>query len=343
MSKLKYYDGTNWNIVNGQVIGDTLPIGSIVPYVSSTVPTGWLVCDGSAVSRTTYADLFAVIGTSYGTGDGSATFNLPNLKGRVPVGQNTSDTSFDTIGETGGEKLHTLTTQEIPAHSHTMYDRGRLLYWDASLNNVGIKQGTGADRPIESTWNDSTANAGGGQAHNNLQPYQVVCYIIKASQSSGVVGNVSNVPSQSTTDTYSCDYINELINMLYPIGTIIIKADNNDYSNYLGFTWERTLVGRVAVGINSNDTDFDTIGETGGNKTHTQTTDEVAAHTHQLWVESDQSGSAYGLPQSEMFWEKAKNNWANGQFGVNRTNVNNPTPMNIMNPYQVVAYWKRVS
>ena len=134
-----------------------------------------------------------------------------------------------------------------------------------------------------------------------------------------------------------------LLNAIFPVGSIVIKADNEDYSNWLGFTWERTLVGRVAVGINSSDTDFDTIGETGGNKTHTQTTDEVAPHTHQLWVESDQSGSSYGLPQSAMYWDKTKNNWANGQFGVNRTNVNTPQPMNIMNPYQVVAYWKRTA
>lgn len=132
-------------------------------------------------------------------------------------------------------------------------------------------------------------------------------------------------------------------NLIYPIGSIVIKADNSDYSNWLGFTWERTLVGRVAVGIDSNDTDFDTIGETGGSKTHTQTTDEVAPHTHQLWVESDSSGDDYGLVQDQMYWGKTKNTWANSQFGVNRTNINNPTPMNIMNPYQIVAYWKRTA
>lgn len=210
-------DTTNWeettisSMAAGAASGDTLPIGSIVPYGTTTAPTNWLVCDGSAVSRTTYANLFAVIGTSFGSGDGSTTFNLPDLRGRVPVGQKDNDSDFDGMGVTGGEKTHILTIQEMPSHKHTMQDRGRLLYWDATLNNVGLKQGTGADIPVESTWNDNTANVGGGQAHNNLQPYQTVNYIIKAKQSAGVVANVSNTQSESTTDTYSCDYINGIV------------------------------------------------------------------------------------------------------------------------------------
>ena len=70
------------------------------------------------VSRTTFADLFSVILTTYGTGDGSTTFNLPNIKGKVIVGYNASETEFDTIGETSGEKAHTLTVNEIPSHNH---------------------------------------------------------------------------------------------------------------------------------------------------------------------------------------------------------------------------------
>lgn len=136
---------------------------------------------------------------------------------------------------------------------------------------------------------------------------------------------------------------NEILNLICPVGKVEVFFDNADHSSYLGFTWERTCVGRMPVGINSNDADFDTIGETGGSKTHTQTTDEVGPHTHQLWIETEQSGDNYGLGQNAMYWAKAPNTWANGQFGVNRTNVNNPTPMNIMNPYQVVAFWKRTA
>ncbi len=89
-----------------------------MPYAGSAAPTGWLLCDGSAVSRGTYAGLFAVIGTTYGGGDGSTTFNLPNLKGRYPAGRDSSQGEFDTLGESGGAKTHTLAGSEIPSHSH---------------------------------------------------------------------------------------------------------------------------------------------------------------------------------------------------------------------------------
>lgn len=112
------YKKLAFNLNTGQVLtGDGtvppvassgVPTGSIVAFtVFSTIPTGWLKCDGSAVSRSTYATLFATIGTVFGTGDGSTTFNLPNLQGRVIVGINGSDASFDTMGEVGGAKTHT--------------------------------------------------------------------------------------------------------------------------------------------------------------------------------------------------------------------------------------------
>lgn len=189
--------------------GDTLPIGTIVSYGSLTPPTNWLVCDGSAVSRTAYAALFAAIGTSYGSGDGSTTFNLPDLRGRVPVGKST-DTEFDTLGETGGEKTHTLTVNEMPEHTHTAGLTG--------VNEVAphdTHPGLYPPRIMADyypNWNVTGLtinNAGGGQAHNILQPYQVVCFIIKAEDAAGVVGNVTNTQNNSTKDTYSCDYIND--------------------------------------------------------------------------------------------------------------------------------------
>lgn len=96
------------------------PAGAIQAYGGSSAPTGYLLCDGSAVSRSTYADLFTAIGTTYGAGDGSTTFNIPNLKGRVPVGRDSAQTEFDVLGETGGAKTHTLTTAEIAAHQHNI-------------------------------------------------------------------------------------------------------------------------------------------------------------------------------------------------------------------------------
>lgn len=100
------------------------PIGALMPYAASTAPNGWLLCDGSAISRTTYSALFAVISTTYGVGDGATTFNVPNLKGKVVVGFNSAETEFDALAETGGTKTHTLSTDEVASHAHTTDSQG---------------------------------------------------------------------------------------------------------------------------------------------------------------------------------------------------------------------------
>jgi microcystin-dependent protein len=142
-------------------------IGSISMFAHSTIPTGWLLCDGSAVNRTTYADLFALIGTTYGAGDTTTTFNLPDLKGKIPVGYNASETEFDNIGETGGEKTHTITEAEMASHSHTFTAT------DANLDGGSL----GSNGSSDGTHN--TSSSGSGSAHNNLQPYITVNFIIK--------------------------------------------------------------------------------------------------------------------------------------------------------------------
>lgn len=150
--------------------GSGIPTGSIMQFAGATAPTGFLICDGSAISRDNYSDLFDTIGTTYGTGDGSTTFNIPNLKGRVAVGKDSTQTEFDSLGETGGEKTHTLTTQEMPSHNH-------------DITIVGIGSGSYgynvSSLSIGSSQSEKTGNKGGDQAHNNLQPYIVLNYIIK--------------------------------------------------------------------------------------------------------------------------------------------------------------------
>lgn len=188
------------NAINAQVSGDTLPVGCIVPFTSDTVPENWLLCDGQAVSRTEYALLFSIIGTTYGVGDGSTTFNLPNLKGRVAVGKDSTQTEFDNLGETGGEKTHTLTIEEMPSHNH-----------NSGLAGAGSETGYGIDYSYTNEYReysgaDFITNTGGGQPHNILQPYQVTNYIIKARQSSGIVATVvDGLNSTSTTDALSAN------------------------------------------------------------------------------------------------------------------------------------------
>src|SRR3954447_6125965 len=102
-----------------QLQGLAASTGDLKPSAAATPPPGWLVCDGSAVSRSTFATLFGAIGTAYGAGDGSTTFNLPDLRGRVPVGAGTgAGLTARTLGAAGGEENHTLSAAEMPSHNH---------------------------------------------------------------------------------------------------------------------------------------------------------------------------------------------------------------------------------
>ena len=165
-------NATNLNALQDNVENAFNLVGEIKIYPLSTAPVGWLNCDGSAISRTEYADLFSVIGITFGSGNGSTTFNLPNLSGRVPVGIDPNDNDFNSIGKTGGEKEHTLTVGEMPEHNHELgYDTGVLLSSGNERGNVG--SGTTYDQG----W--FTKANGGSQPHNNLQPHVVLNYIIK--------------------------------------------------------------------------------------------------------------------------------------------------------------------
>lgn len=94
--------------------------GIVIPFAGTTAPQGWMLCDGSAVSRTTYAALFDVIGTTYGEGDGETTFNIPNLAGRVVIGSSQSHA----LGTTGGSETVTLTSDQLPEHAHEVPQHG---------------------------------------------------------------------------------------------------------------------------------------------------------------------------------------------------------------------------
>jgi microcystin-dependent protein len=156
--------------------GSGIPSGTLHPWPTDTVPEGYLLCDGVAVSRTIYSALFAVIGTTYGAGNGSTTFNLPDLRGRFPLGKDdmggTSanrviDGQADVLGGFGGTETHTLTVAEMPNHAHS--------YSVVSSSGSGMNFNGSGDGPVAS----NTGSAGSSQAHNNMPPYMTLNYIIK--------------------------------------------------------------------------------------------------------------------------------------------------------------------
>lgn len=171
------------------VVSYTVPTGAVMPYAGATAPTNYLMCTGQAVSRTTYLDLFTLISTTYGIGDGSTTFNVPNLKGSVPVGLD-STTVFTPIAATGGATTVTLTTANLASHTHVQDAHvhalvnagvGTTIGTTASngfITGTATADASGGYRGI-TTVTAVNQNAGSGTAHNNLQPYLVLNYIIK--------------------------------------------------------------------------------------------------------------------------------------------------------------------
>lgn len=154
-----------------------VPAGAMLPFGGSgAAPTGFLLCDGSAVSRTTFAALFTAIGISHGAGDGSTTFNVPNMARRVPVGKGGAGTATlaNTVGATGGEEAHALTGAENGPHVHGPGAGNAFIDTVIGGGGSGFSGGTDAI-----SRDGSTASAGSGTAHNTMQPSLVVGYIIK--------------------------------------------------------------------------------------------------------------------------------------------------------------------
>jgi microcystin-dependent protein len=191
--------GASW-VVGGRLSGEASgnPVGGLMPYAGATAPPGWMICDGTAVSRTTYAGLFAICGTTYGAGNGTTTFNIPDFRGKVVLGVSGSFAR----GATGGAATVTLNTSQIPSHDHGGvgdhghggvgdHDHSFTTYQAAGRDTGGLNTVipvSGGTITVSGAGAHSHGNAGGhshssvgsGGSHENLPPYQAIPYIIRA-------------------------------------------------------------------------------------------------------------------------------------------------------------------
>ena len=172
---------------NGERPVELQPAGEFKWFGGSTGPAGWLLCDGSAISRTAYARLFAALGTAHGVGDGSTTFNLPNIKGRGLVGQDAGDASFLTRGQTGG-----ASTVTPASHSHTLsnhFHGQQGTFTTTVAASTGLVAGGGLAAMVNHSHDVTISGPTGGPsadttnthtpaAQSVLQPYVVEnCYV----------------------------------------------------------------------------------------------------------------------------------------------------------------------
>lgn len=194
-----------------ELLAMVLSSGIVQQYAGSVAPAGWLLCNGASYLRTDYPDLFSAIGVKYGSADGTH-FNVPDCRGRVPVGKDGTAEFFD-LGTTGGEKSHTLSISELPSHYHTVdppiTNTGGISanhrHWVANYNGGGNSTGYSITNATphgdsrywnfnNSSWSSyvesghvhavdigqfNSGNSGGGATHNNLQPYITFNFIVK--------------------------------------------------------------------------------------------------------------------------------------------------------------------
>ena len=188
------YEATKYDFDGANLTGiEGIPTATIVPWSSASVPSGFLECNGAAVSRSTYSALFAIVGTTYGAGDGATTFNVPDLQDNVAIGKSGTKALASTggantvtsTGNVGGSTANaTLSTAQLASHSHSINELGRnpgtqvnkndarfgpANFWTQNTENTG--SGTGHSHNMSATFS--------GDATSVVQPYLTVIYIIK--------------------------------------------------------------------------------------------------------------------------------------------------------------------
>jgi microcystin-dependent protein len=163
----------------------------ITPFAGDAIPAGFLLCDGSAVDRVIYSALFSILGEFYGAGDTVNTFNLPDLRGRLPQGRDSGVSEYDTMGQVGGEKDITMDADQVPIHRHILrgesegdenHSMGTQGPDSSDTNNAGpagVIWPDESDEGVRENVGSDADEISPNDPHDNMPPFQIVNYIIQ--------------------------------------------------------------------------------------------------------------------------------------------------------------------
>lgn len=261
---LFYDDGTSWWLVGGA--STITPPGVLVPYAGAAAPTGWVLCDGSAISRTTFANLFAAIGVVYGAGNGTTTFNVPDMRGRVPVGKNAA--TFVTLGGVGGEETHLLSTPELPVHTHVISS-------DSAGTPAGTLNAVSAGTPAGTLSTDSAGTPAGTIGNETANHTH-----------SGTTSGVSAFHTHSQAETRNTVNGQSYGAGSFPYGTNILTSvtstDSTDHSHNITTGIESTTHNHLFTGTAMTGHTHTFTGTAMGTHVHTFTGTALGTHTHTI-------------------------------------------------------------
>lgn len=233
-----------------------VPTGTIIPYGGSSAPSGYLLCDGTAYDRATYAELFAIIGISYGNGNGSSTFNVPDLRGRTVVGSGTGAGESRTSsgvpigtaltsrakGDYFGEETHVLTVAELAEHSHSV------LAYIAGAGYTTLNAAIGTNTNVAG---GAVVNTGSNAAHNTMQPSMVTNFIIKATSQTGSSNITYPLPRAHLAGYGTAPYTTSGIS----VAAGSARSDDNEFNIITSTNIVKKLTGPFIAGSLQNGID----------------------------------------------------------------------------------------